>query len=105
MTTYIPDAWVVLQITNPETNETIDKVFAGWRGGYITGDSWKLNSGNKQVIEYPEYFEFHGYSGSVYKCIKSRHGMTGYMGSLLAYWEQHNKHIKILEGYDVRSDN
>lgn len=105
MTTYTPDAWVVLKIASPKTGETINKVFAGWRGGYITGDSWKLNSGNERVVEHSDHFEFYGYSGSVYKCFKSRYGMTGYMGSVLAYWEEHNKDIKILEEYNVQSTN
>lgn len=102
MTNYTPDAWVVLEITNPETNETVNKLFAGWRGGYIHGDSWRLNSGIVRVEETPEYFDFHGYSGSVYQCIKSRYGMTGYMGSVLAHWEDKGMKYKILEEYDVR---
>ena len=43
MTEYVPDRWCVIRI--PNNRETVYKVFASWSGGYIGGDSWKLNSG------------------------------------------------------------
>ena len=44
-----PDSWVVLKIT-AETG-VIYKVLAGWSGGYLDGDSWRLNSGINIVFE------------------------------------------------------
>ena len=44
MSTYRPDEWVMLKINSPEWG-TIYKVFAGWQGGFASGDSWKLSSG------------------------------------------------------------
>ena len=38
-----PERWVVVDIT--VDGESTKKVFAGWYGGYLDGDSWKLNSG------------------------------------------------------------
>lgn len=63
-----PDNWVVLKIVT-ET-ETFYKILAGWSGGYLSGSSWKLNSGIFKVEEDENYFYFHGFSGSIYKCHK-----------------------------------
>ena len=71
-----PEHWVILRIP---TEDNIDipyyKVFGGWRGGYIDGDRWKLNSGITKVEEDDDYFYFYGYSGSCYKCHKKGYGL------------------------------
>ena len=41
VSTYTPDAWVVVEI-NSEEFGMIKKIFAGWYGGYCGSDSWKL---------------------------------------------------------------
>jgi len=73
VTTYNPDRWVIVRIQC--TSETAYKVLAGWGGGYLTGDSWQLNSGIARVEETPDHWVFHGHSGSVYKCGKSGYAM------------------------------
>jgi hypothetical protein len=65
---YQPDNWVVLKIENNE--ETIYKVLAGWSGGYLDGDYWRMNSGISECEEREDCFLFYGYSGSVYKGMK-----------------------------------
>ena len=42
-----PDKWVVLKIEHE--GNIIYKVFASWYGGYLGSDSWKLNSGIKDI--------------------------------------------------------
>jgi hypothetical protein len=99
---YTPDRWIVLQINNG--TEVINKVFAGWYGGYLDGESWKLNSGNVKEEEFDDRWEFTGYSGSVYICYKSAFGMSAYMDGILAGWLNaitEPASIKILESYDV----
>ena len=76
----VPDQWVVLEITTPK--EAIRKVLAGWRGGYLHGDSWRLNSGIVETKEFDDYWDFHGTSGSVYRCRKDGYGMTTYMAQI-----------------------
>lgn len=66
---YKPDYWYVIKI-----NDSLDKVFATWGGTYLTGPSWRLNSGITSVEEDENYFYFHGSSGSIYKCHKDRRG-------------------------------
>ena len=68
MNEYTPDNWVVLKMNHE--GETFYKVLAGWSGGYLSGDSWRMNSGISEVTEDGDYLLFHGYSGSVYRCYK-----------------------------------
>lgn len=73
MTEYLPDNWVVLKITYQ--NETVYKVLGGWSGGYLDGDSWRMNSGITRVEDHETYYNFYGYSGSVYKVGKQSYGL------------------------------
>ena len=104
MSDYTPDRWVVLEITSPK--ETIRKVFAGWYGGYLGSDSWKLNSGITDIREQDDLFEFDGYSGSTYFCPRNSYGMSGYMHSVLTSWlnqaeERGDVQIRIIDLEDI----
>ena len=87
MATYHPDRWVVLEFDY--NGEIIKKVFAGRYGGFVDGDSWKLNSGITKVIDDVKTFTFEGYSGSSYICNKDSYGMSGYMSGIYSSWEKH----------------
>jgi hypothetical protein len=80
MNVYQPNLWVVLKIGD------IYKVFGSWYGGYLHGDSWRLNSGIREVKIVDKIIEFHGYSGSVYECLlnEGSYGTSGYSGGVLA---------------------
>ncbi len=64
---YVPDNWVIIKIKGDDPHY---RVLAGWSGGYLGGDSWKLNSGITEVEKDDDWFLFHGSSGSVYRCHK-----------------------------------
>ena len=72
--TQTPDRWLIIDCGG----DGLYKVFATWSGGYLDGDSWRLNSGIEKVEGDGDYLLFHGYSGSIYKCHKDRYGTTGY---------------------------
>jgi hypothetical protein len=74
---YSPNRWVVLKIKD------VYKVLAGWSGGYLDADEWRMNSGISKVEEDGDYYLFHGYSGSTYKCHKKGYGLTGLTASIL----------------------
>ena len=38
-----PERWVILRLS-----DNFYKVFGTWAGGYLDGDKWKLNSGNRE---------------------------------------------------------
>lgn len=69
---YNPNYWQVVKITSPE-QVVLYKVYATWTGGWTVGDSWKMNSGIVKVTEVDDMIEFHGYSGSVYRCLNKEH--------------------------------
>jgi hypothetical protein len=75
MTDYTPDRWCVVSFVN--RGERFNKVLAEWKGGYLDGDHWRMNSGITAVEEAGDYYDFHGASGSIYHCHKSRYGVTG----------------------------
>jgi len=100
MSQYTPDRWVILEFITPE--ETIQKVFAGWYGGFAGSDSWQLNSGITNVRIDGIHYEFDSYSGSTYFCHHNSYGMTSLQNSILANWKQKAKdaglvNIRILD--------
>lgn len=85
MYVYNPDAWIMVKlIPTDESKKPHYRIFATWRGSYLTGDSWKLNSGITEVKDKGDYYEFHGSSGSVYECHKKLYGMSAYTSNILA---------------------
>lgn len=88
MANYAPDVWVVLEFDAPQLEKPMQKVFAGWYGGFAGSDSWKLNSGITQARKVNGLFEFDGYSGSTYHCHPNCYRMSGLMHSVLSNWLQ-----------------
>lgn len=82
MNYYAPDKWVVVKIEGKEVALTY-KVFACFYGGYLNGDSWKMNSGITKVTKEEDCYLFEGYSGSVYKCHENTYGSNNYGASIL----------------------
>lgn len=87
MSTYVPDRWVMVEITSKKYG-MLRKVLAGWYGGYAGGDSWKLSSGTLQVIDLGDRFEFPQHSGSTYICGKGSYGLTSYTQQVYAGFEE-----------------
>jgi hypothetical protein len=97
MSEYTPDRWIMLEITSKKLG-TIRKIFAGWYGGFMGSDSWKLNSGVVATrIDDSGHYEFTGQSGSVYCCHANTHGMSGYMAQVLMDWRTKYPHIDFKE--------
>ena len=82
MNEYCPDRWVVLKL-EPKDDDTKYRLFGGWYGGYLNGDSWRANSGIIKIVEQETHYEVYGTSGSIYKCAKGCEGLSGYMSSVL----------------------
>lgn len=80
MSTYNPNKWMVIKINSKNPHY---RVFASWSGGYLDGDSWKLNSGITKVKLEDGFYHFEGSSGSVYVCREGMYGVTGWTGSVL----------------------
>ena len=85
MSEYNPDKWVIIKVVTEK--ETFCKVFGCWSGGYLDGDSWRMNSGIESVNVTDNTYEFIGASGSRYVCGKDSYGLnvfgSGVMNQLL----------------------
>ena len=69
MSRYTCDNWVVIKL-----DDGVDphyRLLVGTSGGYLTGDSWRLNSGITKVEEDDRAYYFSGSSGSTYRCGKN----------------------------------
>lgn len=86
MSTYTPDRWVVLKLET-ET-DTWYKVFAGWYGGYLDGDSWKLSSSIVSRTVDKHVHSFANSSGSTYHCYVKNYGLSVYMAQVLESFNQ-----------------
>lgn len=67
MREYMPDNWVIIKLKGDDPHY---RVLAGWSGGYLSGNSWQLNSGIVRVEETEYSYKFYGTSGSCYDCGK-----------------------------------
>ena len=76
MSEYTPDRLVVLKIKEGKGTFPFYKVLGGWSGGYIYGDSWRMNSGITLVFERENTVDFYGESGSMYHCHKVGYGLS-----------------------------
>lgn len=96
---YNPDAWVLVKITDPKSGEQHVRVCAGWSGGYLDGDSWKLSSGVVKVEQTnSDYYDFHNHSGSVYHCHKKSEGLRMCNGGI------YNRVVAELGAEDITVD-
>lgn len=82
---YTPDLWVVIKI-----KEDLYKVLTSDFGGYLNGDSWRINSGIRMIEEFDDYYLISGYSGSEYKCHKSNYDMHSTTRNVLMKLMEHH---------------
>lgn len=92
MSKYVPDSWVIVEI-NSQQHGKIQKVLAGWYGGYLYGESWKLNSGIEDVQIDGKVYNFIGHSGSVYSCYHANERLSGYLNSVYMSLEKDLKEL------------
>lgn len=69
---YTPNNWVVIKFKGGDPHY---RVLVGWSGGYLTSDSWRINSGITKMVETEHSYKFYGSSGSCYSCHKQSYGL------------------------------
>jgi hypothetical protein len=91
-----PEKWVIIK------TPSCYKVFGTWAGGYLTSDSWRINSGITDVKEDEHNYYFMGFSGSCYKCNKNSYGFASSYGSnvLVNIIKKTDNTIELLEDQD-----
>lgn len=94
---YTPEEWMLVKI---EGSDPHYRIFGSWRGGYTTGDSWRMNSGiTRFTMSEDSYYEFHGFSGSVYIVHPKQYGIGSpwNAGVLNQYIQTGAGHIGVIE--------
>lgn len=94
MSEYSPDKWSILKM-----KDGVYKVLAGWSGGYLDSDSWKVSSGLLSIEEDGDYYLMHNHSGSVYRCHKQSEGMTHLSASIYSKIQEECSKA----GYEVKT--
>ena len=69
---YAPDQWELVKVNGTHPHY---RLFGSWSGGYLDGDTWRLNSGVERCESVGDYYFFYGHSGSIYKCHKKTYGI------------------------------
>ena len=93
---YFPDKWVLLKLSYNDPEEDHYRIFCSWAGGYLTGDSWRINSGITKVDKTDDYYDIHSNTGSVYRCLKDYYGTRLYGESVLDQMIRNSPHIDIV---------
>lgn len=91
VSTYQPDRWVIVKLPSHY------RVFGMWQGGYLDGDSWRLNSGITNAVGFDDSFSILGYSGSVYEVAKGGYGLTAYGSGVLREAIEKEKMVLLTE--------
>jgi hypothetical protein len=102
MMDYTPDRWIVVNFVN--NGERFNKVLVEWKGGYADGDYWRMNSGITAVEEEGNYYNFHGATGSIYRCAKHRYGVTGLAADVLRNLLDKNSDTGIIQALPEDTD-
>ncbi len=90
MNTYTPDNWVIVRV---KWDKAHYRVLAGWTGGYLYGNSWRINSGIVRHEKKGDYYYFYGETGSCYKCYipaqALRMNISGAWETIKEYYDDH----------------
>ena len=89
MSEYTPDSWILLEISQGVHKSK--KVFAGWTGGYMADDEWRLSSGITVIVDNGDHYDFHNESGSVYHCKKEAQRFSGCMRDIYNAWRKESQ--------------
>lgn len=98
---YRPNKWLMFRV---ESDDPHYRIFGTWSGGYLDGDSWRLNSGIKHVRVDDNLFHFEGHSGSVYQCNRSSYGSTAYGVGVITTFPDKMQLLTEREAFDVISE-
>ena len=91
--TYFPDNWVVIKYKG----DPHYRVLAGWSGGYLDSDTWRMNSGITRVEVTEDSFLFYGCHGSCYECIKTAYGLRKNNAHIwVALKEVHGDNVELM---------
>ena len=87
---YTPDKWLIIEVGGQSPHH---RVFGSWSGGYLYGDSWRMNSGINGIHREDKTIVFTGYSGSEYAVHEEMYGASAYNWSVAKSYEDTNTRV------------
>lgn len=78
-----PDRFVVVSVIKPDTGVRTKFIVAGFHGGYLHGDSWRVSRDVVKVTDEGDYWMMETRTGSVYQLYKGRYGTTGMTAGII----------------------
>lgn len=91
---YTCDNWVVIFFNGDDPHY---RVLVGTSGGYLDGDSWRMNSGIVRVEDADDFLLFYGSSGSRYRCHKRAYCLRKNNGGIWAELQElHGDKVKLM---------
>lgn len=102
--TYTPDNWVIIFFDAPDDPHY--RVLAGWSGGYLDSDHWRMNGGIVKSTFDGDYWYFYGHSGSVYKCYVDSYGLRNNNAYIWNQLEKsHGDKVRLLDDQEWVKDD
>lgn len=74
----LPDGYRFILIDN-----SLIKLYRSFDGGFAIAEEWTLNSGCTKIIPVDDYWQVHGFSGSMYYIRKEQGHLNSYTSSVL----------------------
>lgn len=74
----IPDGYRFIFIDN-----NLVKLFRSYDGGFAIAEEWALNSGCTKITPVDDYYQIHGFSGSIYTIRKEQGHLNSYTSGVL----------------------
>lgn len=94
------DHWVVLKFVTAQ--EVIYRLLSATNQGDY--EKWRLNSSILNITTHADSVDFHGYSGSIYRCSFKDEGLTINMAVNLELWKKSaSRHGNSLDAISFRS--
>ena len=89
-----PNFWVIVLFKHKE--EEFYRIFSSWSGSYLTGSSWRFNSGIKTISENEDHYIINGdVSNTTYACHKSGYGIHFHSQNILKNMEEKYDDVSI----------
>lgn len=96
MRTHTPHRWVLVQLVPTDGSAPYKRIFATWHGGFATGDSWKLSSGNFPAFDTGNTWLVPQASGSEYILGKENYSTSLYSSGVLSSLIENSKNYVII---------
>ena len=95
----VPDNWTLMKVTDGY------KIAAGWSGGYLDGDAWRLSSGVTTVEDEGKSWLVGNISGTAYRLFKGGERLSMAYSHIVTKLKDAGASVVLMEEYYEGKDN